>query len=210
MLPPTPYLVFGEAEVVRRRINRKGAVNSHHDNLPDNAPPRRLVSYQRSEAPWPPPLTPFQRTAPNLRATCPPAQGSPRSSRGNAPSSRSLNAPEGRVGVDLLVLDEFHGGEAVGIENAGKLLDRGRFPVDPVGLRVPPDEDVNEARRMLGLLPHLVAQRSWLVGTHARDKLVDRGGALFKGFPSHLVACQLSDFHTGLLEVACGNGQSPC
>src|SRR5258708_14935390 len=27
----TPYLVFGEPEVVRRRIDRKRAVNSHHD-----------------------------------------------------------------------------------------------------------------------------------------------------------------------------------
>jgi len=69
---------------------------------------------------------------------------------------RWLRAPEGCIGVDLLVLDEFHGRETVGIEDARELLHGSRFPVNSVGLLVPPDEDVHEARRMLGLLPHLV------------------------------------------------------
>ena len=112
-----------------------------------------------------------------------------------------LNAPERRTGVELPVLSELHRCETVGVENVRKPLDGGGFSVNPVGLRVPPDEDMNKARWVLGLLPHLVAQRSWFVRTNVGDKLVYRGEALFERLWTDFIARELPDLRSIALNV---------
>src|SRR6516164_6866220 len=84
------------------------------------------------------------------------------------------------VRIDLAVLDELDRGETVRIQDPGELPDRGRLAVDPIRLLVAPHEEVDEARRMLRLLPDLVAQRAWLVRPHVRYELVDCGQALIE------------------------------
>ena len=69
-----------------------------------------------------------------------------------------------RFGIrdDHLVVDELHGRQALWTEHGGELFDVGGLGVDPIGLDIAEDEDVDEARRVLTFLPDLVAQGSGL------------------------------------------------
>ena len=115
---------------------------------------------------------------------------------------RASHADEPGVRIHLFVLDEFNGRETFGIENAGELLHRGRFAVDPVGLGVLPDEEVNEASRVFRLLPHLVPQGASFVRSNICDELMDGGEASFEGFRTDFVAGELVDLARLALDVS--------
>ena len=63
--------------------------------------------------------------------------------------------------------------------------------MNPVCLRIPPDEEVYEASRPLGVLPNLVAKSAGLIFADIRHKLVYRCEALIECFWSNLVSSKL-------------------
>src|SRR6266513_5336886 len=82
-----------------------------------------------------------------------------------------LDPLERRIRVDLFVFNEFNWRQTIGIQNASELLDSRGLPVNSARLSVPPDEDVHESSRALGLLPYLVAQCARLVLANVGHKL---------------------------------------
>src|SRR5215470_6763242 len=94
---------------------------------------------------------------------------------------------------DQLVVDEFHLRQALGVQHASELFHLARLGVSPIGVSVPEDEAVHEARRVVPLLQNLVAQRSGLVFAHVADELANGRKRLLQRFRSHLVARELSD-----------------
>jgi len=107
------------------------------------------------------------------------------------PPLPSSDALECRIRVDLFVFDEFDGSQTIGIENVRELLDGGRFSVNSICLRIPPDEDVYEACWTFGVLPYLVSKRPGLILADIRHKLMDRIETLFECLRSNLVAGKL-------------------
>ena len=61
----------------------------------------------------------------------------------------------------------------------------------PIGLSVAEDGEVDEAGRVLVLLPDLVAKGRRLVRAYVRDKLTDRREASLQRFGAHLVTREL-------------------
>src|SRR5262249_48190224 len=126
----------------------------------------------------------------------------PRGRARASPRAPSSDTPEGRVRVDLPVLDELDGGQAFRVEDRRELLHRGGFAMDPIRLFVAPHEEMDEARRMIALLPHLVTKGSRLVRANVRNELVDCGNHFVQRLRADLIARQLMNLTRIALDMS--------
>ena len=90
-----------------------------------------------------------------------------------------------------MIADELHGRQTLGIEHGGEFLDLRRFRVNPIRFAIAKDKKVDEASRVIALLPNLVAQGPRLARADVRDKLANRRETALQGFRAHLVTREL-------------------
>ena len=97
------------------------------------------------------------------------------------------------VRIHRAVIDELHWRQALRVQHRREPLHFGGCGMGAMGVGIAEDEAVHLPRRVIALLPGVVAQRPGFVCAHVGDEFVDCREASIHRFGPHLVARELPD-----------------